>query len=241
MKKILFLVVLSTSLFAQEKINQYNEKGQRHGLWKGTYKKTNKPRYEGAFKNGKEIGLFTFFDNTSKGNIIATKNFDTNTNSCYITFYEETGKKVSEGNTVDKKNEGLWKFYHRKSNQLMMIENYKDGKLNGEKKVFYNDGKIAEIATYKNNLLEGLYTKIGSNEKILEELHYKNGKLHGEVKYYDVKGHLLYKGKYRNGIRVGYWKTYNDGDFVKKEKVTSYTRNVFSKNNPKKVETKNKK
>ena len=63
--KQLFIVLLLFSAFlanAQDKINQFDDKGERHGLWRGTHKESNRIRYEGTFNHGKEIGVFNFFD-----------------------------------------------------------------------------------------------------------------------------------------------------------------------------------
>jgi antitoxin component YwqK of YwqJK toxin-antitoxin module len=39
----------------------------------------------------------------------------------------------------------------------MTTENYKDGKLEGLRSVFYPSGKIAEETSYKQNLKRGVY------------------------------------------------------------------------------------
>ena len=66
MKNLLVLLFLLGGLlnYSQEKINQFDEKGERHGLWKGTYDESKRPRYEGVFNNGKETGVFNYFDDT---------------------------------------------------------------------------------------------------------------------------------------------------------------------------------
>ena len=42
---------------AQNNINQMDDDGQRHGVWKKFYS-NNRVRYVGTFDHGKEIGLF---------------------------------------------------------------------------------------------------------------------------------------------------------------------------------------
>ena len=62
---LLFLVVLGTnSLEAQEKINQLDQNGKRTGIWKKFYP-NQRIRYEGQFENGKEIGIFKFYNAAS--------------------------------------------------------------------------------------------------------------------------------------------------------------------------------
>ena len=144
MKNVILLFLLTFSVVAQEKINQLDEQGNRHGLWKGTHKGTNRPRYEGVFSHGKETGVFNYFDDTKAGTIIATRDFSKGDGSCYAIFYDQKGNKVSEGILLNKLPEGEWKYYHFESKQLMSQEFYKNGKLEGVKKVFYKDGTEAE-------------------------------------------------------------------------------------------------
>ena len=51
-------------VFSQS-INQLDAQGKKHGIWKGTYSDTGRPRYEGTFEHGKELGTFRFFDNNT--------------------------------------------------------------------------------------------------------------------------------------------------------------------------------
>ena len=32
------------------------QKAKKHGIWKGVYEESKRPRYEGTFEHGKEIG-----------------------------------------------------------------------------------------------------------------------------------------------------------------------------------------
>lgn len=239
MRYILLFILSSFLVTAQEKVNQLDTNGKRHGLWKGTHEESKRPRYEGTFEHGKEVGVFKYFDDTKAGTVIATRDFSKGDGTCYVIFYNQKSNKVSEGVLKNKLPEGQWKYYHLDSPQLMTVEFYKAGKLEGERKVFYKNGSVAEISHYKNGLLEGNYKKFGENEKLLEDINYKQGELHGAVAYYDGNGNLEFKGSYNNGRKVGYWETYEKGKLVKKEKVTHYTRKTFKMDNPGELETKN--
>jgi antitoxin component YwqK of YwqJK toxin-antitoxin module len=114
-----FLFIAFMGMQAQE-TNQFDQKGQRHGMWRGLYDDTKHLRYEGTFEHGTEIGTFTFYDNTKKKEIIATRVFKNN-GEAYTTFFK--GKfKVSEGLVLNKKYEGLWLTYHKESTIVMMRE-----------------------------------------------------------------------------------------------------------------------
>ena len=163
-KNIFFFLLISQSfLFAQEKINQVDEKGNNHGPWKGYYDDSKNLKYEGFFEHGKEVGVFTFYDNIKTKKIVATRDFSAKDGSCYTIVYN--GKfKVSEGKMIDKVYEGEWKFYHLRSDTLMTLEHYKKGELHGTKKVFYNTGLLAELTTYENGIKDGPYQKIAENK-----------------------------------------------------------------------------
>lgn len=230
MKKLyLFIIlVLSSLIYSQETINQFDKDGKRHGLWKGTYEESKRPRYEGVFEHGTEIGVFKYFDDTKEGKIIATRDFSKGNTTCYVTIFDRKGFIVSEGLLVNKEYEGIWKYYHQESKIIMTSENYKKGKLNGIKKVFYNDGSLAEELTFLDGKRDGNYKKFGINEKILEDLNYKNDELHGSAKFYDGLGNLQLEGQYKEGLKSGIWKTYENGKLVKEEKAAKFNSKNFN-------------
>ena len=218
MKSILFtlLTFLSFQTFAQE-INKLDDKGQRHGLWRGTYEESKRPRYEGTFDHGKETGTFKFFDDTKELKVIATRDFSAKEGSAYTTFFDQKGNKVSEGKEVNKLYEGDWKYYHFQSKELMSTENYVKGKLNGTKKIFYKSGKVVEEINYTDGIKNGVYKKYSENGKVLEEATYKNDQLEGQATYRNGLGQIVSTGKYKDGKKSGLWKFYENGKFVKEE------------------------
>jgi hypothetical protein len=135
MKSIYLIIGLFSLLGFSQETNQFDQNGKRHGVWKGVYEESKRPRYEGTFDHGKEVGTFKFFDDTKAATIIATREFYNKDNSCYTIFYNQKGNKVSEGKEVNKLMEGEWKYYHLDSPKIMTIENYLKGKLNGLRKV----------------------------------------------------------------------------------------------------------
>jgi antitoxin component YwqK of YwqJK toxin-antitoxin module len=215
-KIVLLLFLISSVIFAQDNINQVDEKGNKHGIWKGVYEDTKYPKYEGQFNHGKEVGVFTFYDNTKVKKIVATRDFSAKDGSCYTIVFN--GKhKVSEGKLVNKLHEGEWKFYHLRSDTIMNLENYKKGKLHGVKKVFYNTGLIAEETNFVEGIKNGPYKKVAENGVILEETNFKNGELNGPAIFREAAGDKYTIGEYKNGQSVGIWKFYDKGKLVKEE------------------------
>ena len=224
---VIFLFLIGNYSYSQEKINQLDEKGERQGLWKGTYEESKRPRYEGIFEHGIEVGVFKYFDDTKAGKVIATRDFSKGKGTCYVMMFDRKDNIVSEGLLINKEHEGEWKIYHKESKVVMTSENYKKGKLNGIKKIFYDDGAVAEILNYTDGKRNGNYKKYGVNEKILEDLNYKNDELHGEATYYDGLGNISIQGQYKEGLKSGVWKTYEKGKVVKEETSRKFSTKNF--------------
>lgn len=215
MKYLLFFLFSIFSIQAQE-LNKLDEKGAKHGLWKGVHAESKRPRFEGTFEHGKEIGTFKFFDDTQAGTVIATREFNPKDNSCYTIFYNQKGFKVSEGKVINKQFEGEWKYYHFDSPDIMSTEIYVKGKLNGVKKVYYKSKIIAEETTFKNGVKDGLYKNYAENGTVLEESNYKNGEFEGLAVFKSGTGEVVAKGSFKNGKKVGMWDFLEKGKMVKK-------------------------
>ena len=146
----------------------------------------------------KKREIFKFFDDTKKGDVIATRDFSANDGSSYTIFYDQNKNKVSEGKEIGKAREGEWKYYHKASKVLMTVENYKNGKLDGPRTIYYPNAQIAEEMTYKNGLKDGPYKKIGQDGTLLEESYFKNDEYNGETLFYDSDKSIASKGKFVN-------------------------------------------
>lgn len=212
---VLFCQVVS----AQTDNNPVDDKGNKHGVWKGSYKESGRPRYEGTFEHGKEIGVFNFFDDTKAKSIIATRTFNPNENSCYTIFYDQKKNIVSEGKEVNKLREGLWKYYHKASKTVMTLENYKKGKLDGTRTVYYASGKIVDETNYKNGLKDGVYKKYSEAGVVLESSFFKNNEYEGEAIYKDPNDLVAAKGIFKNGKKVGIWQFFVNGKLSREENM----------------------
>jgi antitoxin component YwqK of YwqJK toxin-antitoxin module len=211
-----FIFLVNMTVFSQGTYNKLDDKGNKNGLWKGYYEDTKNPKYEGTFDHGKEVGVFTFFDNKKTKTVIATREFNPIDNSAYTIFYDQLKNKVSEGKVVNKLYEGQWKYYHKASKSIMAIENYSKGKLEGLRSVFYPNGKIAEELFYKNNLKNGVYKRYTESGIIIEESNYKNDQYDGLATFRDADdGTIVSKGKFVNGKKAGIWQFFEKGKLVK--------------------------
>ena len=208
---VVFVFLSFCGLQAQNDFNKVDANGKKDGVWKGVYTESKRPRYEGTFSHGKEVGVFKFFDDTKAGTVIATRTFNMNDNAAYTVFYDQAKNKVSEGKVVNKLFEGEWKYYHQASTTVMTIENYKNGKLEGLRSVFFPSGKIAEETNYKGGLKNGISKKYSEKGIVLEEATFKNNQYDGIAIFKDVDGNVVSKGKFTNGKKTGSWQFFENG------------------------------
>ncbi len=225
MKKTIYLLLVSccsvlfSAGFAQSDFNKLDANGKKHGLWKGVHEESKRPRFEGTFEHGVEVGTFTYFDDTKAKTVIATRVFSANGAVAYTTFFNQKNSVVSEGKTVNRLNEGEWKYYHENSKDIMTIENYSKGKLNGVRKVFYKDKSIAEETTYVNGIKNGPYRKYTEKGIVLEESNFKNGQYDGIATFRDGDGNIVTKGPFVDGLKKGMWEFYEKGKLKFKKKL----------------------
>lgn len=217
---LLAVMFFSKNILAQTEFNKLDVNGKKHGLWKGVFEESKRPRYEGTFDHGKEVGIFSFYDDTKAKSIIATREFNAKDNSAYTIFYDQNKNKVSEGKVVNKLFEGQWKYYHQASKNIMTTENYSKGKLDGLRAVFYISGKVAEEINYKNNLKNGFYKKYTEKGVVLEESIFKNNIYNGLAIFSDANGNIVSKGQFVNGKKSGVWQFFEKGKLVKETNMS---------------------
>lgn len=206
-------------VFSQTDSNPVDQNGKKHGVWKGFYEESGRPRYEGTFEHGKEVGIFNFFDDTKAKTIIATRTFNAKDNSCYTIFYDQKKNIVSEGKEINRLREGQWKYYHKESKVIMTLENYKKGKLEGVRTVYYPSGKIADETIYKNGLKEGVYKKYSEKGIVLENSFFKKNEYDGLAIYKDPNDMVVAKGKFKDGKKVGMWQFFINGKLTSEENM----------------------
>jgi len=232
-KKLLFIsLFLSCFIFSSplnaQKLNQFDKNKKRTGVWKKFH--TNKNiRYEGAFANGKEIGVFKFYDIRSSEFPIIVKSYFENSDSLTVQFYSIKGVLQSKGVMKQRNRIGKWTYFFP-DGKIISEENYLKGKLEGKSVTYYNDGKVAEISFFKNGLKSGVNKKFSNLEILIEEVTFENGKENGLAKYFDLEGNLKEKGIYKDGRRIGEWDYYIDGELAS-DKQKKEERNSYKKEN----------
>lgn len=196
--------------YSQETINQFDDKGNRHGKWMKHYE-NGSIRYQGEFIHGKEIGVFKFYTEDNAKTPDFTKEYSSKTDVIKVSYFYPDGKLKSQGQMKEKNRIGNWIYYFKDGKTKLSEETYHNGLLTGDYKIYYVNGKLTEWSVYKNGELNGVSKRYTEEGVLVEEINYSDGKLNGEVKYYDNNGELLLKGQYINNISVGAWESYENG------------------------------
>ena len=127
---IIFLWVSIYSVGAQNGVNEFDDNGKRHGVWRKFYN-NDRVRYVGKFDHGKEIGVFKYFSASNSDNPVIVKEYTGSDNLAHVSFYTPGGALESKGKMQGKERVGKWLFYHPDGKSVMSEENYVNGKLGG--------------------------------------------------------------------------------------------------------------
>ena len=102
-----------------------------------------------------------------------------------------------------------------KNGQVKSIENFKNGKLNGEFKEFFENGSLFQIGTFKNGDMKNIKV-FYENGKLKFEQNLKDRK--GKYRGYYPNGKLEVEGEVFQGDEIGLWKYYSEeGNLLKTE------------------------
>jgi antitoxin component YwqK of YwqJK toxin-antitoxin module len=200
----LLLVLLGLSLSSQAQsraINQRDDQGRRHGLWKKTYS-SGKLRYQGQFKHGVPVDTFRhYFDN---GQLRTLNVFRGRSGTCMSYQYGEDKLLAGMGLYRDKKKDSVWTFFDRDSN-VVAREAYDRGQRQGPSKKYFENGQLAEITHYEKDQKEGPWKQFYQDGTLKSKAHYRGGKLRGEATFFHPNGRPRLKGKYVAGKMHGIW------------------------------------
>lgn len=104
---------------------------------------------------------------------------------------------------------GTYKEYYLNGQTRLSID-IKEGIKDGEMYLYYEDGNINEVRSYKNNKMHGTWITYAPNNVKIAEATYNNGKKDGQWFIWDEKGTLRCEMFYKNGQKTGIWKMYDE-------------------------------
>ncbi len=136
----------------------------------------------------------------------------------WISFNEDTGKKIDEGIYKNGKKSGIWKKYY-KSGTIKSEITYLNNIPTGYAKFYYANGNVSEEGIWKINKWTGNYKYYFENGKLSYDWNYNSsGKRTGDQKYYHENGNLMIEGDWANGKEAGALKEYYVDGSLKSEK-----------------------
>jgi len=216
-KHLLIVVFFTFSLFSFSQTNQYHKDGTRHGLWEKKFDGKDQIRYTGNFDHGVEIGEFKYYTKGFPDQPSAIKTFSDKGNVADIVYYSQRGKKISQGQLINRKREGKWEYYHNRSGNLMMVENYVNDLLEGTRTSYYENKQISETVEYVKGKKEGKQLIYSLKGVLIKEFTYINDRLEGPNKFYNGRGHMTIDGNYKNNRKTGIWKYYQNETLVRQK------------------------
>jgi antitoxin component YwqK of YwqJK toxin-antitoxin module len=98
---------------------------------------------------------------------------------------------------------------HFENGKTKIEMNLIDGLKDGVVKVYFEDGELNEIRSYKRNVMNGDWFTYNENKIKVAEAHYLNGKKDGKWFIWDENGKLIYELEYTMGEKTGIWKNYD--------------------------------
>tara|TARA_Y100000589_G_scaffold317298_1_gene343082 strand:+ start:10460 stop:13810 length:3351 start_codon:yes stop_codon:yes gene_type:complete len=198
------------------------KKGTAIGEWKTFYIDGTLNTVENFDEKGKLNGHITVYDYDGKiyyeydylkGDLVAYKYYDKQGNvikeskkskgKFWFEGYYPNGIKKLEGYYEFQGGKtGEWKYYDKYGN-LEEVSNYKEGKTDGEVKVFYPGGQLYKSIQYKDGLRDGYHTEYFINGKLKAQAYYEKGKIEGEVIKYFINGKISEKNYYHRDLAQG--------------------------------------
>ncbi len=208
--KILTTLLAILPLMAMSQ-NMMDSQGRRQGKWVKT-DKNNRKVYEGTFKDGLEVGTFTYY--YSDGTVRIKNTFLVDGKYCTHEAYDKNGKLMAKGFYNQKNRDSVWNIYNAEG-KLLKSETYKMGTKTGKSVLFSTNGDTIEIQYWNDNKKHGRWYRKVLNGYL--EGNYANNLLDGPFAEYR-NGKVAAEGHYSEGLRNGQWKHYDGNNLEIVEK-----------------------
>jgi uncharacterized protein len=247
--KFVFILSSFNYVLAQDTITLYYNNN-----WTEIPNKNQATYYRKAFIDSNKV--WTVRDYYSSNKIQMTGTFKSKkfkSKHGHFIYFHENGRKASEGEYVNDKNEGIWTYWHENGQKRS------EGKFKNDLRqdiwvYWHENGQRKSEGLYIDNKTEGKWEYwFDSGEKQSEgkffhgqqdeiwNYFYKTGQIKRVEKYYDChlnfiicyfeNGNIKYQGKCINGLSEGEWKYWNvdgrlflKGDFSNNLQVGEWTR-----------------
>ncbi len=186
-------------------VNYIDINKKKQGKWIKYYD-SGKIRYKGYFINDKPTGTFMFYHPNEK--IKSLLSYDSQGCSKAEIFWEN-GNRAARGD-YDENNlrNNTWYIYFE-DEVLSAVITYNHGVADGPVKMYYpGTGKKVLECGYKDGKLDGYYKKFFEGGLLIEEGPYVKGTRNGYWKFYTTTGAIDEEGNFVNGEKDGDWIVY---------------------------------
>lgn len=206
-KKILTIITLLFSVFSFSQLNQIDSQKRKQGAWEVYHSNSATLKYKGQFKDNKPTGVFTYYYESNKVKA-KVKYLEFGRITYSQVYHESSGRIKAMGKYINQKKDSTWTYFDNVGN-VKSKEAYKNGKLNGQRVIYYEpiDGKyvVSRFEYYKDDLLHGTFKEYHQNTKLRTEGNYKDGNFDGDIKYYYPNGKMERLERYRFAVKHGWW------------------------------------
>jgi len=141
----------------------------------------------------------------------------------YIHYENDSSKAIrAEGRIIDRKREGMWRYYYENDNEWGTIIFNND---EPEKGLLYYDDKSGSNKAqvdFKDGKMHGSYLEFYKNGKPKARIEFADGVKSGPASFYFDSGIIMIEGEYKEGVKTGKWQHYTEtGDQLDKKKWQS--------------------
>ncbi len=149
-------------------------------------------------------------------NVIDNNNFK---QGYWVNHKPYSEEKISEGNYIDGKKEGLWKSFY--SNGSLKSEiTFWHGEKYGKAKIFFENGNLAEEGVWLIDKWVNKYKAYYQNGKLSYAWNYNEyGTRSGYQKYYYENGKIKIEGEWEDGKEKGIIREYYSDGSLRSEKI----------------------
>jgi len=230
---IVSLLVISFSIFSQNKTDENNKK---KGHWVFTNQTKNLPGYkpnqvveEGDYENNRKVGIWTFYFNNGK--VKHTLTYSNNKPNGSALFYYKNGNLREKGTWKNNRWVGPYQMYYSNGNIKNEFKYNNQGIKDGPQKYYHENGNLMISGTW-NNGNEGddlhEYSKNGipnterykagptltpAPDEVIQEdtvtnndIVVKKKKTNNDISPFDGNGYQEFKDRKGRDIRVGEFK-----------------------------------
>jgi len=189
-------------------INYVDINQMKQGWWVKKYP-NNQLAYVAYFRDNKLVGEYKRW--YPSGVLMAHIIYNNDGSIGYAKFYWDNGKIMAKGKYINQNlKDSVWEYYGT-DGYLMMKETFKNGILDGISISYYRNAKRTpvKIAEFKNGKLNGVYKEFFEDSIVKLEIYYKDGLRNGPIYVYHPNGSIYISGYYKNDLSNGIWRKYD--------------------------------